>query len=310
MSSDRVYIRFKGKTLGPLSLEKVRELVKRGQVTRLHDVSADGISWMQAEEFGDLFATKPSAAPSSRLESSNNDNQLSSRGPVLAIREGEPHDNSVEWYAHIDGEPTGPLTLTEIDALIKSGSLTSNTLIWRAGFDDWLPAKSSLPERFSQAPLASMNSHESPEAEITRGRVGIESRSILKGMVNSRISVLFLAISIMVFSSLQLLFFMATMLIADVASWSVGNERGSVPAGLCGITISGLMFAAGVLLLRYANSLKGLSAEREDLAIEAVRRVGVFWKYCALVVLVFQVLSLGGLLLTTVLAAAVASQEI
>jgi hypothetical protein len=40
MSLDRVYIRFKGRVLGPLTQEKTMDMVKRGQITRQHELSS------------------------------------------------------------------------------------------------------------------------------------------------------------------------------------------------------------------------------------------------------------------------------
>ncbi len=52
---ERLYIRFKGRVLGPLTGEKVAELVKRGQITKQHEISTDSTEWKKAEEYPDLF---------------------------------------------------------------------------------------------------------------------------------------------------------------------------------------------------------------------------------------------------------------
>lgn len=51
----RVYIRFKGRVLGPLTKEKAGKMLARGQITRQHEVSTDRISWRSVSEVEDFF---------------------------------------------------------------------------------------------------------------------------------------------------------------------------------------------------------------------------------------------------------------
>ncbi len=54
---DKIYVRFRGRTVGPLTSQKIQDMVRRGQITRLHELSDDGSSWTRADEFRDFFAT-------------------------------------------------------------------------------------------------------------------------------------------------------------------------------------------------------------------------------------------------------------
>lgn len=49
------------------------------------------------------------------------------------------------WYYADKGSQRGPLTDEEFDALLKSGRLTKETLVWKDGMDNWT-ALSELPE--------------------------------------------------------------------------------------------------------------------------------------------------------------------
>ena len=55
MTDVQIYIRFKGRTLGPFSLERASEMKRRGQITRLHELSTDGMSWVKAVDVELLF---------------------------------------------------------------------------------------------------------------------------------------------------------------------------------------------------------------------------------------------------------------
>ncbi len=41
-----------------MSADKTRELVRRGQITRVHELSPDGIEWRKAEEFTEFYPKK------------------------------------------------------------------------------------------------------------------------------------------------------------------------------------------------------------------------------------------------------------
>ena len=50
-----LYVRIRGRVQGPVNEEKLRSLVKRGQLARLHEVSADGTNWQRASDFPKIF---------------------------------------------------------------------------------------------------------------------------------------------------------------------------------------------------------------------------------------------------------------
>lgn len=52
----RYFIRNRGKKLGPLSIDRLQAMAKRGRFGRHFEVSTDGRQWAQADEFPELFA--------------------------------------------------------------------------------------------------------------------------------------------------------------------------------------------------------------------------------------------------------------
>jgi hypothetical protein len=151
MSEDRLYIRFKGKVLGPLTSQKVQELARRGQITRMHELSPDGISWNRAGDYGNLLSfDKSVSAANPNVATPQVDPKQSSPAPSRPI---DSPDSSVQWYAHINGENRGPLTNAALMDAVNSGQITTETLVWRAGFDSWRP----VGECFLQ-PLVQTNS--------------------------------------------------------------------------------------------------------------------------------------------------------
>ncbi|GAB5441801.1 MAG: hypothetical protein Fues2KO_21500 [Fuerstiella sp.] len=51
----RYYIRNRGKRLGPLSIDKLHSMARRGRFGRHYEVSTDGKRWAQADEYPELF---------------------------------------------------------------------------------------------------------------------------------------------------------------------------------------------------------------------------------------------------------------
>lgn len=64
-----------------------------------------------------------------------------------------------EWYVGINGVPVGPIRVAELRAKAATGAITEDSLVWREGFEEWVPLRtfSELvallrPDRPSYAP--------------------------------------------------------------------------------------------------------------------------------------------------------------
>ncbi len=66
--SDQFYIRVRGRVQGPFDSEKLRQLARRGQFSRMHEISVDGQQWEPAKERPELFA--PPAATANKVQKS------------------------------------------------------------------------------------------------------------------------------------------------------------------------------------------------------------------------------------------------
>lgn len=54
----------------------------------------------------------------------------------------EPQGGDANWYYLRGDETIGPLPAAELRRLFRAGKLTPETLVWRAGMQDWVPASS------------------------------------------------------------------------------------------------------------------------------------------------------------------------
>jgi len=71
----------------------------------------------------------------------------------------------MNWYYAAGGRQQGPVGDTQLDALIQSGQVTQDTLIWRDGMANWLPLRQARPS--TDAPPAMASTF--PEARAGEG---------------------------------------------------------------------------------------------------------------------------------------------
>ena len=55
MADEAFYVRVRGKISGPFDIPTLQKLVRRGELSRIHEISRDRTAWSTAGEFEDLF---------------------------------------------------------------------------------------------------------------------------------------------------------------------------------------------------------------------------------------------------------------
>jgi uncharacterized RDD family membrane protein YckC len=75
----------------------------------------------------------------------------------------------MDWYYAQGKEQKGPVTETEFDALVASGTITSSTLIWHEGLDRWRPRSEVVAGLGVVDETASEPASLSPEGEYSAG---------------------------------------------------------------------------------------------------------------------------------------------
>ncbi len=59
-------------------------------------------------------------------------------GREEAAPPGDEDREREEWYAAVDDEQVGPMSITEFAQRWKSGEFQSDTLVWKTGFEEWV----------------------------------------------------------------------------------------------------------------------------------------------------------------------------
>lgn len=123
MSEQRLFVRVRGRVIGPFSLAQLKALRERGQFHRFHEVSEDRRLWASAATLEDLFPPEGESAGA----------------PSAAARGGEAvADPAVEWY-YVDakGEQAGPVAEAQLLTFHEKGTVTGATLVWKEGMAGW-----------------------------------------------------------------------------------------------------------------------------------------------------------------------------
>ncbi|MCK5803580.1 MAG: DUF4339 domain-containing protein, partial [Lentisphaeria bacterium] len=80
-----------------------------------------------------------------------------------ATQAGDADRDKVEWYAAVDEKQIGPMSLAEFAEHFEEGQYDGETLVWKAGFDEWLPAYEVAEFQFVVDDEEDSDSHESPD---------------------------------------------------------------------------------------------------------------------------------------------------
>lgn len=266
---DRYYVRFKGRVLGPMSGDKTKELVRRGQITRVHELSPDGIEWRKAEDFAEFYPKKAVIQAATEL--------------VTEQKKAQPTD-SAEWYVHMDGQNHGPVEESNIRMWISSGRVTTDSLVWKEGMAEWLAAELVKPQWFAgrNSSTAGMIQQNSSSEEINELYSEFPRRS---GWVY------LIAVTALVISVIQSITAAALLVSQFLDPASSGTTvAGRLFAGFIGGIFSIVGLLASILLLRFGNSLSAInhSPTPHNLLI-ASRRLSLTWLWLGVYMLMFIV---------------------
>ncbi len=150
--SQLLYVRIKGRVQGPFPMDKLKQLVRRGQLSRIHQVSEDGQAWRKASEIEELFSVtheRPSEIASASVD-------LATVGEMpQAEQPSSPNISNSEWWVDQGGTPQGPFQFSTLKDMFRNGKYSSNNLVWCTGMENWVAA--STVEGLGDSTASSFN---------------------------------------------------------------------------------------------------------------------------------------------------------
>jgi hypothetical protein len=269
MIEERFYLRFKGRVLGPLPPEKIQEMVRRGQITRQHELSPDGQSWANAEEHERFFAKPVTKTVAIAKATENEVNR-----PV-----------SIEWYAHFDGANQGPMDESTLLRWVDSGKVVKSTMLWKQGMAEWLEAGVLRPEWFAKQNSRTVTTSQSVSQAPDDADGSIST--LVVAAHKPRGWILFLAITGIVFSFLSIVGQSLLFISATSSPGSGPIKTLTVVTQLFVLIGWCVALVIAVLLLRVASKIQILLyRQTSDEFQSMLRTYSTFWSTLGIFVLI------------------------
>lgn len=265
-NNQRYYVRFKGRVLGPIDHVKTTDLVRRGQITRQHEMSLDGKQWKAASDFPGLFVNEKSATSSDAAASAS---QAKSTTATAASSTA----NDV-WYANINDENKGPVAEDVLKSWVADGTLKPDMLVWQAGMEQWQTAASVRNEWFSVSSESALS-----VSDLTGDLEVFADRLIKPYRWIQFIAIAGIILSIV--ASLATVISMVTILTSGIDFGPAALI--SVVSFVCQLATVAVWFVLALLMLGYANRLATLKSRRQtNYLMSATDAANRFWKFAGL----------------------------
>jgi hypothetical protein len=268
------FMRVRGRVLGPYDQDKMQALAKRGQLSRMHELSSDGISWVRASTFPDLFISDPAEFPALASQAA------AVQAAASAAQSAAPTQQT--WYYSIAGAEHGPVDFTNLQLLASTGSIGPDDQVWTTGMTTWSPA-SHIPGLFGVVGKGA-------GGQAGGNLAGKDSLplGLCKAATSVRPWVTFIAVMAFVYTVLST--------VGGVFLAIVGARARAAPVvatGLFSIIYGVMALVSGYLLLNYANRLSGLNHSRNPIvlekALDALRGVWIYTSIILIVMLAFTI---------------------
>jgi len=261
---DQLYVRIRGRVQGPFDEEKLRALVRRGQLSRMHEVSLDGDTWKQASEYSELFATEAK--------------QVVQESQPVAEDEEFATENSV-WYYSVNGLQSGPVTFEQLQSQASPGHLSSDDLVWKEGMKEWVPGRTIPGLLFGTASTIVESASESTTSAAKLGG------SLIRTLKDSQAWIRF--ISYYLFMN----FFCALLVgLLFVIIGIHGHSGIPIGLGIYWLVYAAIFFYGGWLLHSYRKKVVRVLQDRSPARLDdALRSLRTLWIYVSIIFIVWFV---------------------
>lgn len=288
----QLYVRMRGRVLGPFDEGKLQGLAKRGQLSRLHEVSQDAMVWVRASEYPDLFlfldGTGAGKAEPDSNKASSGRGILSSQpsqqtvasspsakeGRCIAQEDGHVTAATKRWWYRKNGADAGPVETTALQQMLTSGMLSHDDEVWTEGMAQWAPAR-QVPDLVPGPVDAHTQAVWGERSTGTSQEISELPTSLCKAAVGSRAWVMFVAVVSFVYAGLAV--------VAGIFALIQGANEHLAPVvawGLFELIFAVDVAAGGFLLLTYASHMASLRYNSHPMVLEkAMDTLRTLWIY-------------------------------
>jgi hypothetical protein len=168
--ADAFYVRVRGKISGPFDIASLQKLVRRGALSRIHEISSDRAAWNAAGQYEDLF---PSAAAPSHQPVAVENSPAKPESDVPQISAATASSHILYFYTQ-RGSTVGPVPLSVLKTLAENGTLHRDDLVWRENADTGAPA-AQMP---ALAPIFGANGSGRPLGYMSKANNNLHPESL------------------------------------------------------------------------------------------------------------------------------------
>jgi hypothetical protein len=267
---------------GPFDDEKVRTLVRRGQLSRLHEISTDGASWNSGASYPELFA---SGGATTTATASAQTTAVETESPVGAQNNTfVASGSSAVWYYAQGNNELGPVDMETLRSLLLARQIKPDTLVWREGMSQWAQA-AQVPGLIQQEAVSVANQGHG-EFQYNRGNTSADAQelsiTVSRALDGSRGWVMFLASVGIILAAL--------MLIGGLLFVILGARSRLFPVVAQGLfsMVQAVIYAIGAFMLHsFANRIARFSSQRtERTLVHALDSMRTFWGYIGILTIV------------------------
>lgn len=278
-----LYIRNRGRTSGPFDREKLQAMAQRGQLSRMHELSPDGICWVSAGKYPEIFAVEtappppglPTAPPASGPAPGPAWAPTPMPGPA-----SPPAAAPVLWHYMGADSQDRQVDQSVLEQMIAGGSANGQTMVWTEGLPNWMPLRQApaFAAAFAQPAAPASASLDAAGAEAAKADL---APFLCQAALSSRGWVVLVAIAGFVWAGL--------LTIGGIVGLYQGVAANAPPVVLQGVfqLVTAIVWAIGpFLLLGYANRLASLQRSPKPIVLtRALDALRAFWIYQAVLVL-------------------------
>lgn len=286
-----LYVRIRGRVQGPFDEERLRALARRGQVSRIHEVSEDGARWVKAGDFPDLFAApqtpveSPAQAGANGAAASNS--TAAAAAATTTTSESQSAKSSQAWYYVSQGTQQGPVERAQLEAMFASGQLAPTTHVWTEGMGQWAPARTIsglVPETKPAAEPVRTSASSAAYVREARDATGdtVLSPGVVSALVGSYAWVMFIAIMIYLYAAVGVVAALMSIILGAKA-----NNPILISYGLISL-VSAVVYGVGGLMLNiYCNRMSKVQVQRDEASLEtALLALKTFWVYIGILLII------------------------
>ncbi|MEX2171730.1 MAG: GYF domain-containing protein [Pirellulales bacterium] len=279
--SDSYYIRIRGRVQGPFDDEKLQGLVKRGQFSRMHEISPDGIQWSPASTHPHLFSGSTSRKTAEQAV------PVQQATATPSARVAAP---PADWYFTVNGERQGPVSWEVLQSYASTRRFTSHDLVWNGTMPDWLPAgqiEGLFPRIHAGDRISAVD--RVAASQSTSDVIGPAVRTL----EDSLGTLMFLAVWCDVMGVLFAISCLATLVAPDEIS-GVAPGSATASALLFVLPMAAVLITGGILLHRFRSRIVEMLRYQDIMHLDkALRALNSFWWFAGLVMAIVTLMFVG-----------------